>query len=476
MIKLRDHQQKAVELARRLPHLALFFDAGTGKTGAMIRILAEHFNKRKGICKTLIFAPISVCQQWQNEAPRFSGIPGETFHIMTGPGKVRVSRMEQILLDKPNAIVVTNYEAVQIKGFYELLLKWSPEVVVLDESHRIKDSQSKRAKAIYPLCHAASRRFLLTGTPIVNSLLDIFGQYKALDPSIFGGGFWSFKNKFFYDKNAGKQFAYPDWAPHPWAAEQIGKALAASSLQAKREDCLDLPPLTAIPVPVELSSQQKKAYDEMRKDFMTEVKGLVTSSEFEMVKTLRMQQMLAGFSQPDEREDPIWFDDVPRLDALLDTIDSLGKEKAIIWTVFRPTYARLAKELEKRSYKFAMLTGEQSYKEKMEAKEAFVNGDAQFLIANPAAAGEGIDGLQIAKYALYYMRGYSLLHYMQSLARNYRSGSEKHDKVVHYHYFAKGTLDEVIAYALHNKQDVAATVLKWAQGSNFSLDLAKSQE
>lgn len=214
----------------------------------------------------------------------------------------------------------------------------------------------------------------------------------------------------------------------------------------------------------------------MRKDFMTEVKGLVTSSEFEMVKTLRMQQMLAGFSQPDEREDPIWFDDVPRLDALLDTIDSLGKEKAIIWTVFRPTYARLAKELEKRSYKFAMLTGEQSYKEKMEAKEAFVNGDAQFLIANPAAAGEGIDGLQIAKYALYYMRGYSLLHYMQSLARNYRSGSEKHDKVVHYHYFAKGTLDEVIAYALHNKQDVAATVLKWAQGSNFSLDLAKSQE
>ena len=89
----------------------------------------------------------------------------------------------------------------------------------------------------------------------------------------------------------------------------------------------------------------------MKKEFVTSVKEMVMSSEFEMVKTLRMQQILAGFIQPDEQEDPLWFDDQPRLDALLQKIDEIGNQKQIIWTVFRPTYKRISKELEKRGYK-----------------------------------------------------------------------------------------------------------------------------
>lgn len=472
MTELREHQKRFVERARSVQNLAAFYDAGTGKTGAVCRALAEDYNRHKRIRSTLIFAPISVCPQWPGEFEKFTKIPLEKMLVLTGPGKKRV---EQFNKQKP-AIVITNYECVQIKAFYELLLAWQPEIVVLDESHRIKDSQAKRSKAIYPLTGAADRRFLLTGTPVVNSLLDIFGQYKALDPSIFGPGFWSFRSRYFYDKNAGRQFAYPDWVPHQFAAEQIGKALAETSLQARREDCLDLPPLQNVAFPVELSPQQLKAYEEMRKDFMTEINGLVASSEFEMVKTLRMQQMLAGFVQPDEKKDPVWFSDVPRISALMDIVDSIGKEKCIIWTTFRPTYKKIGDELEKEGIKYAYLTGEQSNAEKQDAIAQFKSGDTQCLIANPAAASEGIN-LQEAKYAVYYMRGYHLLHYLQSLARNYRSGTEKlHDRVVHYHLYAKGTLDEVIAQALIQKQDVGQAVLNWAKGNTISLDLAKSME
>lgn len=477
MLQLRAHQIKAVEKARGQKNLALFYEAGTGKTGTIARILAEDFNAHKRIRKTLIFAPLTVCKQWAPEIGKFTKIPQERIFALTDAGAKRAKRLGEIIESKKPAIIVTNYESVQIKAFYELLLKYSPEIIVLDESHRLKDSQAKRSKAIYPLCQAADRRFLLTGTPVPNSLLDLFGQYKALDPSVLGSGFWSFRSRYFFDRNAGRQFSFPDWTPHPWAAKEIGEKLKETSLQVTRKECLDLPPLTLIPVPCEMSVSQKKAYEEMKKDFVTEVKGMIMSSEFEMVKTLRMQQILAGFVQPDEKPDPVWMPDVPRLDSLLEQVEAIGNQKQIIWTVFRPTYKRISEELTKRGISHTFLTGEQTNDAQKQAnKRLFTEGDAQILIANPAAAGEGIDGLQLAQYAHFYMRGWSLLHYLQALARNYRGGSEKHDKVVHYHYYIKGTLDEVLAHALIYKENIQERVLEWARSGNISLDLSKRME
>lgn len=473
MIDLFPHQQSAVEKARDVPNMALFFDAGTGKTATMIRILAEEYLPLPSIRPTLIFAPISVCPQWKTEFDRFSNVPQEHILVLTGTGAGRTKRLRaQMATGKP-CIVVTNYEAVQIKEFYELLLKFSPEIVVLDESHRIKDSRSKRARRIYPLTLAARRKFLLTGTPVVNSLLDIFGQYKALDEMVFGRSLVEFRERFFVDKNYGQFFSYPDWAPRPRASQEIGKLIAPTSVQAKRDECLALPPLQQIPVPIELSAAQKKAYAEMKKDFLTEINGMVSSSEFEMVKTLRLQQILAGFVQPDEKKEAVFFKDQPRLDALCDIVDSIGKEQFIVWTTFRPTYGKIGEALEKRKITFGFITGEQSARQKQDTLAAFKRGELQGIVANPAAASEGLN-LQEARYAIFYMRGYHLLHFLQSLARNYRSGSENlHKTVCHYHLYARGTLDEVIAYALLHKEDMCKTVLRWAKGDEFSLDNVK---
>ena len=472
MLTLRPHQLKAVELARTQRNLALLMEAGVGKTAAIARILAEDYNAHGRIRKTLIFAPITVCKQWPLEIDKFTRIPQEKIHVLTCVGKKRSELMGKLVDDA--CIVVTNYEGVQIKDFYEKVLKFSPEILVLDESHRIKDSKSKRAKAIFPLCQAANRRFILTGTPTPNSLFDIFSQYKALDASILGTSAWNFRVEHFYDRNAGRGLQWKEWVPYEWAAKAIGQKIKQTSVQVTRAECLSLPPLTIIPIACDMSVQQAKCYEEMKKQFVTEVKSLIMSSQFEMVKTMRMQQILTGFIQPDEKEDPVWFDENPRLDALMDIIDSLGKEKVIVWTVFRPTYKRIGDRLEKAGLAHTFLTGEQrTDDEKQTNKAKFISGDAQVLIANPAAAGEGIDGLQVAKYAIYYTRSYSYLHYEQSLARNYRGGSEQHDKVVHYHLLVKGTIDEVITDALIRKESVQEKVLAWARSNNISLALDK---
>jgi SNF2 family DNA or RNA helicase len=477
MLTLRAHQKIPVERARTEHSLALFMEAGTGKTACIAKILAEDFNAHKRIRKTLIFAPLTVCKQWAPEIAKFTKIPEHAVRALTAAGRHRVEALAKILEKEENVIVVTNYESVQIKDFYALLLKFSPEIVVLDESHRIKDSRAKRSKAIYPLCQGADRRFLLTGTPAPNSLLDIFGQYKALDPCIFGPGYWSFRSRYFYDRNAGRQFSYPDWVPHPWAAQEIGEKLKKTFYRVTRKECLDLPELQIVPIEVGLSKAQKKLYEEFKKDFVVELNAKVMSTEFQMVAGMRLQQMLCGFVQPDSADGtptaPVWFDDNPRLDALMDIVDSLGKERALIWTVYRPSYAKIAEALEARGISYTFLTGEQTTDaQKQENKRKFTAGEAQILIANPAAAGEGITGLEIALNTIYYMRGYSALHYEQSMARTYRGGSEIHDKVVHYHLIAKGTIDEVIADALIRKINVQKRVLEWAKAGETNVNVS----
>ena len=137
-----------------------------------------------------------------------------------------------------------------------------------------------------------------------------------------------------------------------------------------------------------------------------------------------------------------------------------------MWTTFRPTYRKIGAALEKESITHGFLTGEQSQKEKQDVIDQFKAGKLQAIVANPAAASEGLN-LQEAGYAIYYMRGYNLLHFLQSLARNYRSGTEKlHSRVVQYHIVARATLDEVVAKALIAKEDVGKAVLKWAKESS----------
>lgn len=476
-MQLWKHQQLAIEKARSTLNLALFFDVGTGKTATMINILREEYAFNKSIVNTLIYCPLTICAQWKTEFERFSKVNQDQILVLTGTGKSRVDALRKARATGRQFIVITNYESVQIELFYQEILALSPKILVCDESQKLKDPASVRSKKIFPIAQECSRRFLLTGTPILNSMLDIFGQFKILDSKVFGTSFWSFRQKYFYDKNAGmpSHVHFPDWQPRPESAGEIGAKIASISCQARKHECLDLPPLTKIVIPVELSPDQRKVYEDMRRYFVAEVNGSFMSAEFAMTKVMRMQQVMAGFSQPDDSENVIRFKDNARLKALEELLESMGKEKVIVWTVFKATYRDIAQVCDKLGLKHAPLTGEQSINEKNFNVHNFRVGDTQVLIANPAAGGTGIN-LTEAKYAIYYTRSYSLEQYLQSEARNFRGGSEMHDKITHYHLVAKDTLDEIIMQALLNKQNVAEKVLAHARNNLQQASVSDNQQ
>lgn len=461
-LPLWKNQQAFVDRAETEPHLAAFMEPGTGKTRAAIEALRRDYNRHRRIRKTLIICPLSTCKQWRNAFETYSQIPTKEIASLTGPGKARLKILERV---QPR-ICVTNFEGVRIKDFYSALLHFSPEIVVIDESHRIKDSASVTAQRIYPLCMAAARRFILTGTPILNTLLDIYGQYKALDPNLFGGSFWRFRQEYFWDRNAGmpKHLHFPDWVPKASAAKLIADVISKTAVHAKKSECLDLPPLVSVIVPVELSPEQKRIYTQMKNQFVTELKGVESVAEFAMTKSLRLQQIIAGFVASEADKPVAWVDDNPRLKALQELLEGLQGKQVIIWTNFVPTYKAIGEVCGRLGLSYGFLTGQESASQKEDSIQRFKESTIQVIISNPAAGGTGVDGLQCAPYAIYYLRSYNAEHFWQSRDRNHRGGSEIHEKVTHYHLMAEGTVDEVVYEALNNKQKVGDALARWAVG------------
>lgn len=362
------------------------------------------------------------------------------------------------------------------KLYFDLKIRRHPSFSVngllVHNSHRIKDSGSERAKKIYPLCEMAARRLLLTGTPILNGLIDIFGQYKALDPEIFGYSFWKFRERFFYDKNRGMpaHVHFPDWQVKPESSQTISQVIRETSIQAELKDCIDLPPLVQVKVPIELSKEQLKAYQSMEKQFVAELAEVTSVAEFAMTKTLRLRQILAGFVAESADTRPAWFEDCPRMDALQELLESLGDKQVIIWTSFRPVYQRIGELCRRMKIESCFLTGDQSVSEKEKAISSFISGSVQAMISNPAAGGTGTDGLQCSSYSIYYDRGYSLGEYLQSQARNYRAGTQQ--KVIHYILEAPETIDSVIGSALDQKKNIGDELLAWGKTKGLQMDMA----
>lgn len=471
-MELWEHQKIAIAKARLQPNLALFFEPGLGKTGTVINCIRDKFNEKKRHRSTLIVAPLIVTGQWKEEFKRFSKIPSERIVVLNQSGAKRVKEFSYYHDKfKGEFIAITNYEAFLTKEFTRLVTDWQPEIVVLDESHRVKNPSSQRVQALKPICKDTAHCYLMTGTPVLNTPMDLFTQYLLMDKgATFGTNFYAFRALYFYDANAHmpKQKYFPNWKIRKDASDKIARLLAATSVQAKAKDCLDLPPLVQTELTVTMGKDQEKAYRELEKTFITFVQDKVVTAQLAITKTLRMRQCLAGFLLPDGDEDgerdPIYFKDNPRLDALVEKVSDLCEagKKSIIWTDFVPTYDMIAKALEKAGIKSVFMTGRESIKQKEENKNLFLLGDVGVAICNPAAVGLGVN-LTEAPFSHYYTRSYNQEHAEQSLRRNYRGGSEMHEFITHYGYSVPKTIDQAIIDSLSGKTTIAEAVLAWGR-------------
>jgi len=412
---------------------------GTGKTKTTIEILRMKCNQERRALKTLIVCPLVVMENWKREILTHSFIEENKIQIVDGCTKpngkklknaTKNLRLDQLQNNKAQ-IFILNTDNVSNLPVWEMVLALGVEFLVIDESHRFKNPTGVRSNNMFKLASQEylKYKFILTGSPILQSALDLWSQFRILDPDILGKNFFSFRCKYFYDANANmpSHVHFPNWQPKKdGAMSTLNEVIYRHADRVMKDDVLDLPERTYQTLEVPLAKTQRRLYDEMRDTLVAfleepinvqnmfdlpDVSDLdipeLMRADLAIVKTIRLQQLICGIftsSEGDIKE--IETNRIKVLKELIEELSTKSDNKLIVWTTFAPTYPQIAKICMDLKVKFVMLTGQQTKEEKQINIDEFNTGSAQVIIANQAAGGTGVN-LTAANYEIFYSRSYN---------------------------------------------------------------------
>lgn len=329
---------------------ALLCDPGTGKTRSVLDYAAMLATKTDAEVRVLIIPPLAAIDGWVEQAMQYIPTNVSVWAEAVGGSIVKRSealasrgpstdarnqgfRRSQVLairrsdgtpgdpLSGPEGmgggasvvLLSTNLDgfasrAKATKGgtvtvadrMVAAVAKFKPDLLVIDESHRIKGSTSNTSKTIARLRQHAPRRLILTGTVMPHSPLDAFGQWRFLDPSAFGtmqadGTVkpWSFSR--FRDRYARMGGYMGRQVMGFQNLDELEQRMARNSVVVKKVDALDLPPWQDARLLVRLSTKERKAYDSMRDTLVAKMEdGRLSSAPNKLAQMMRLRQLTSG--------------------------------------------------------------------------------------------------------------------------------------------------------------------------------------
>src|SRR5690606_34878396 len=355
-------------------------------------------NNNGRVLNTLIVTPLITLQNWEAEIKKYTKIPSNKVHVLKGSGAEKIAQMQ-----KSEGIVIVNYDIFSTRvGTNAPLLNavkvFDPQILILDESHRIKNLTSLRTKNILKISEAMGIRgfrYIMSGTPVTNNQMDLYTQFLFLDHGkTFGNNFAVFRNTYFYNmstKRPGDRGYFPLWIPKKGIEQKLYEKISPKSHVVKKQECLDLPPLIRKKVDVELNPTQKKLYQDIKKDFITYIKDKAAIASIAMTKILRLQQVCSGFLKMEDGS--IETFDSTKIPALKELLEDLTPfSKVIVWSVFHEDFKTISKACESMGIDHTIATGLQGATEKQDNLERFrKDPKCRVLIGSPQAIGIGIN-------------------------------------------------------------------------------------
>ncbi len=481
---LWQHQIDGAMRAVSQGSFAFFFEQGVGKSRTTLEVLKYKYNQAGRVLRTLIVCPPLVIPNWREEWLRFTKINPKLVIPLYGSQVKRIKTFKKSIEMCPSGFVaITNYESLLMKDLFKEFQDWAAEAMVFDESHKLKSHSTARSKQAFTLANPwdfvnkkpvnTPFKYLLSGTPVLNSPMDIFQQFKVMDGGqVFGSNYFAFRARYFRDRNAGmpKDRYFPKWELMTLAKDgvdaegELNSKIHAKSMRVTKLECLDLPDEVSIPIKVGMSPEQERLYREMKRDFLTFYKSKACVATLAITKALRLLQITSGYVSawtPGEDEGPIehTLGSTPKRDALKDLLEEItgAGHKVLVWSVFKHNYQTIREVCDELKIKYVEVHGEISEAKKRANVDAFKSDkDISVFIGHPGSGGIGLN-LTCASYSIFYSRSFSLEHYLQARARNHRGGATQ--KVTHYDLIANDTIDELVLEALENKQTMSDSLL-----------------
>ena len=438
------HQVEAIEYITSRESVPLFDEQGLGKTKIVIEALCNNM-EQKIIDGALIICKKHLIENWKDEIETHSYLK---YIVLRGnPNEKGLKFMGY------SHFYIINYESVigEVERL-KMFLKIRKMAIVLDESHKIKNPNAKTTKATLDLKGLAKKRIIITGTPIANKPLDLWAQFYFLDNGdLLGDNYNEFKKKYSINLKGDNLTEQKE------RFNNLREIVLSNSIRRLKKDVLELPGKTYIEKYVQIKGQQKKIYDQLKKELYVEVTNLngekiIDESNELLKKLLRLAQIASNPFLIDRAysETPAKF---PLLDTLIESILK-QKEKVIVWSCFVDNIRILYKRYNK--FGSLILYGAIPIEKRNKIVKQFKNNDEfMILIANPAAAREGLT-LTSANNAIYLDRNFNLVDYLQSQDRIHRISQTKECKI--YKLIAKNTIDEYIDELIYKKHKLAEYV------------------
>lgn len=443
-------QSDAYWFAFDKPATLLAMDMGTGKSKVAVD-LVTNWNCQK----ILVICPSKVPGVWRREFARHGGDRFNVLVLDKGTVEEKTRRAAEHINKQngPRAVVI-GFESARVKTFANRALKPVWDCVIVDESQRIKAHNTVQAKFVAKLGLHAKRRLCLTGTPMPNNPLDLFGQFKFLDPTIFGTLITPFRARYAVMGCS----AIPQMITGYQNQDELKHLMSTISFRVGAE-VLNLPGKQHHTRTFALCPTAMRHYRELEQELITEIASGVCTVANCLVKSMRLRQATSGFVVEDDTKKIHRIDD-GRQSLLLDTlatIDLMDPDElhppVVVFANFVEDLSRIRQVTESLGRRYGEISG--ARKDGLTA-DATMSPDVDLLGVQIQAGGVGID-LTRARYAIYYSQTYSLGDYLQSLARINRPGQTR--PVSYYHLVAENTIDVKVREALEKKQKVVNVVL-----------------
>jgi SNF2 family DNA or RNA helicase len=459
------HQLEALKQAYNKEYYAFFMEMGTGKSKVLIDEIGGYFLQGK-IDSALIIAPKGVYRNWERgEIP--THLPDEipyTVAAWRAPSEMTKDDKKKLKdIIYPNGklrILLMNIEAlsgsVGIKYVTQFLHK-NRTLLAIDESTTIKTPTASRTKNAIKISKLAKVRRIMTGSPVTKNPLDVYAQLEFLSPNITRQNYWAFKSRYavMVRRNFGTRST--NLVVGFQRLPELNTIIDQYSYRVLKEDCLDLPEKIYTTRTISLTSEQVKAYEEMRRFNITEMDGKTMTSLSTLAALIRLHQITCGhvtFDDGDTKE--IKSNRMNELLNILEEVDG----KVIIWANYRFDIKKIQQTLSEKFGADSVATyyGDTKDRDRQDIVEKFQdkNSSLKYFVGNPSTGGYGLT-LTAAHTVVYYSNSYDLEKRMQSEDRAHRIGQV--NKVTYVDMIAEGTVDEKIVRSLRSKIDIASEVM-----------------
>lgn len=491
---LAGYQKCAAYVGSQTDGLALFMEQGTGKTPTTIAMIMQQALEKilstGTMYRGIIVCPKNVKTNWMREIHKFATLPGKVV-VLRGGVLHRVKQLIEVAeadKDCAYAIVICSYET--ISRTWDAIKKFNWDVGIADESDMFKSPWAKRAQWMMKLRDICERRYALTGTPVNNTILDLYYQLEWLGEGMSGFNSWK-RFRSYYNKYAEVS---EESGNYQGAKVLVGmqnlpilhERLARVSFRITKKEAMPELPDKLDPDVIECSmtKEQARVYASVARELAAQIDSVQEGASRMTVnnvltKLLRLNQITAGYavidSQYDDDGNAIttgddrikWFDESPKIEELISMLKSKSPDdKTIVWSCWKPLIRRIKERLDHEGIKSVVYHGDVSDADREIAERSFnTDPSVKVFIGNPGAGGVGMNlpGYDAsceeeyttnANHTIYIASDWSWRKRSQSSDRNHGRGRCRMP-IRYTDIIIPGTIDVEILDTLNTKKETA---------------------